>query len=91
MGILKDGSRPNAATVFINWMLSREGQELYSKAMRQATRRVDVDTKWMAAVGRKAVKDFLTVEEYNKMRNHLEDKVVNVRKPAAKFARKIVK
>jgi hypothetical protein len=36
-------------------------------------------------------KDFLTVEEYHRVRNHLEDKVVNVRWPAAKFAEAILK
>jgi hypothetical protein len=58
--------------------------------MKQATRRLDVDTKWMSQVGVDAAKDVMTLEEYHRVRNHLEDKVINVRRPAAKFAEKIL-
>ncbi len=91
IGIIKDSPHPNAAIIFVNWLLSKEGQDLFTKAMRQATRRFDVDTRWLSKVGKRAAKDSLTVDEYNKARNHLEDKVKSVRYPAAKFARKIVK
>jgi hypothetical protein len=70
--------------------LSKEGQEFYAKVMKQATRRLDVDTKWMSQVGVDAAKDVMTLEEYHRVRNHLEDKVINVRRPAAKFAEKIL-
>jgi ABC-type Fe3+ transport system substrate-binding protein len=33
---------PNAAKVFINWLLTREGQTAYSTAMQEASRRLDV-------------------------------------------------
>ena len=56
------------------------------KVMRQATRRLDVDTKWLQEHGVHAAKDTLTVEEYHRVRNHLEDKYNGVRLPAAKFA-----
>ena len=35
---------PNAATVFLNWVLGKEGQTAWSKAMDHASRRVDVPT-----------------------------------------------
>ena len=35
---------PNAATVFINWLLSKDGQTAYSTAMTASSRRVDVST-----------------------------------------------
>jgi ABC-type Fe3+ transport system substrate-binding protein len=91
IGIVKGPPHPNAAKVFLNWFLSKEGQELFVKVMRQATRRLDVDTKWLQEHGVHAAKDVLTVEEYHRVRNHLEDKYVKVRLPAAKFAEQILK
>lgn len=35
---------PNAATVFLNWLLSKDGQMAYSAAMTAASRRLDVPT-----------------------------------------------
>lgn len=91
VGVLKDPPHPNAAKVFLNWLLSKDGQELYGRVMRHATRRLDVDTKPMVEVGVQAAKDFLTLDEYYRVRNHLEDKCVRIREPAAKFAEKILK
>ncbi|MGH7833828.1 MAG: ABC transporter substrate-binding protein, partial [Candidatus Binatia bacterium] len=51
LGIIKDRPHPNAARVFVNWLLGKEGQELYTKAMGQATRRLDVETKWLREFG----------------------------------------
>ncbi len=56
--IVKNSPHPNATKVFVNWLFSKEGQEIYGKAMGQATRRLDVDTKWMAAHGVRASKDY---------------------------------
>jgi iron(III) transport system substrate-binding protein len=90
LGIVKNHPHPNATKLFVNWFLSKEGQEFYAKVMKQATRRLDVDTKWMAQVGVEAAKDVMSVAEYHRVRNHLEDKVINVRRPAAKFAEQIL-
>jgi ABC-type Fe3+ transport system substrate-binding protein len=90
IGIVKNAPHPNAAKVFVNWLLGKQGQELYVKVMRQATRRLDVDTKWLQEHGVHAAKDTLTVEEYHRVRNHLEDKYNGVRLPAAKFAEQIL-
>jgi ABC-type Fe3+ transport system substrate-binding protein len=91
IGIVKNPPHPHAAKVFVNWLLSKEGQELYAKVMHQSTRRLDVDTKWLQEYGVRAAKDVMTVEEYHKVRNHLEDKYTQVRIPAAKFAEQILK
>ena len=91
IGIVKNPPHPNAARVFVNWFLSKEGQELYVKVMHQSTRRLDVDTKWLREFSVQAAKDVMTVEEYHKVRNHLEDKYTRVRLPSAKFAEQILK
>ena len=90
IGIVKNPPHPYAAKVFVNWLLGKQGQELYVKVMHQSTRRLDVDTKWLQEHGVKAAKDVLTVEEYHRVRNHLEDKYTRVRLPAAKFAEQIL-
>ena len=40
---------PNAATVFINWFLGKEGQTAWSTAVNQASRRLDVPTNHLPA------------------------------------------
>jgi ABC-type Fe3+ transport system substrate-binding protein len=90
LGIIKDPPHPNATKVFINWFLSREGQDWYGKIMQNGTRRLDVNTKWLKETGVSAAKDALTVQEYHRVRNHLEDKYTNVRVPAGKFAEMIL-
>jgi ABC-type Fe3+ transport system substrate-binding protein len=91
LGIVKDPPHPNATKVFINWFLSKEGQEWYGKVMQNGTRRLDVDTQWLKELGVQAAKDALSIEEYHRLRNHLEDKYTKVRVPAGKFAETILK
>ena len=88
--VLKNAPHANAMKVFVNWFLSREGQEVYTRAMHQATRRLDVDVKWLREVGVTAAKDALTVEQYYKRENQSEDKINRLREPAAVLARKLV-
>ena len=90
LGVIKDPPHPNATKVFINWFLGREGQDWYSRIMQNGTRRLDVDTKWLKDTGISAAKDALTVQEYHRVRNHLEDKYTKVRVPAGKFAETIL-
>ena len=73
----------------MNWLLSKEGQNLYSKAFGQATRRLDVDTEWMSEIGVRPAKDNITIEEFYKGQNAIEEKDLTVRRPALEFARKI--
>lgn len=88
--VLKNAAHPNAAKLFLNWFLSREGQEVYSRAMRQATRRLDVDTKFLGEFGVLPAKDHLTLEQYYKRENQSEDKINRLREPAAALARKLL-
>ena len=88
--VLKNAPHPNAMKLFVNWFLSREGQEVYSRAMHQATRRLDVDVKWLREVGVTAAKDALTIEQYYKLENQSEDKIKRLREPAAALARKLL-
>lgn len=87
---LKNAAHPNATKLFLNWFLSREGQEVYTRAMHQATRRLDVDTKYLREFGVLPAKDHLTVEQYYKRENQSEDKIHRLREPAAALARKLL-
>jgi len=46
--LINKAPHPNAATVFINWLLSKEGQMAWSKASGYASRRTDVATDHLA-------------------------------------------
>ena len=91
LSVIKNAPHPNALKLFVNWLLSKEGQEIYGKAMGQATRRLDVDTKWLTKFSIRASKDFLTVEENNRLENYGEDTVTEVWGKGTKFAQEILK
>jgi ABC-type Fe3+ transport system substrate-binding protein len=42
--LLKKAPHPNAATVFVNWLLTKEAQTAWSQALYHMSRRVDVPT-----------------------------------------------
>jgi iron(III) transport system substrate-binding protein len=88
--LLKEAPHPNATKVFVNWFLGKEGQEIFGRAMGQGTRRLDVDTQWLKEFGVIAAKDSLTPDQYPKLENQSEEKIVKVREPAAEFARKLL-
>lgn len=88
--IIKGAPHPNAAKVFLNWFLGQEGQETYSRAMGQGTRRLDVDTQWLKEFGVIAAKDNLTMDQYSKLENQSEEKILRTREPAAEVARKLL-
>jgi ABC-type Fe3+ transport system substrate-binding protein len=88
--ILKNAPHPNAAKVFVNWLLSRDGQEVFSRAMGVASRRLDIDTKWLKAYGVIAAKDFLTIDQFYKYENQSEEKIYKIREPGAAVARKLL-
>lgn len=90
LAIFKNAPHPNALRVFVNWLLGKEGQEIYSKALGQGTRRLDVDTKWLREFGVIAAKDKLTLDEFTKLENQSEDKIRNIREPGAALARKLL-
>ena len=88
--IMKNPPHPNGTKVFVNWLLGREGQEVFSKAIGQGTRRLDVDTKWLQEFGVLAAKDGLTLEQYYRLENQSEEKVHKLRQPGAELARKLL-
>ena len=90
LAVVKNPPHPNATKLFVNWLLSKEGQEIYSRVLLHGTRRLDVDTKWMAKQGVEASKDYLSVKDNERLRNYLEDKCVEIRLKSQKFAAKIL-
>ncbi len=90
IAVVKNPPHPNAAKVFVNWLLSKEGQELYGKAMTQGTRRLDVNTEWLKAFGNQGCKDVMTVEDYYRLETHLESSVKKIRSPATALANKVL-
>ncbi len=90
VAIIKGAPHPNAAKVFVNWFLGQEGQEIYSRAMGQATRRLDVDTQRLKKFGVVAAKDNLTLDQYTKLENQSEEKILKTRELATELARKLL-
>jgi iron(III) transport system substrate-binding protein len=90
VAIIKGAPHPNATKVFVNWFLGQEGQETYSRAMGQGTRRLDVDTHWLKDFGVIAAKDNLTPDQYPKLENQSEEKILKIREASAELARKLL-
>jgi iron(III) transport system substrate-binding protein len=88
--ILKNAPHPNATRVFVNWLLGRDGQEIFSRGMGVGTRRLDIDTKWLTEFGVIASKDRLTLDQFYKLENQSEEKIHKIREPAAVVARKLL-
>ena len=89
LAILRNVSHPNATKVFVNWLLSKEGQTAFTKAMGQPTRRFDVDTQWTREFGHVAAKEGLTPEKFDELENGSEEVVNKFRKPAMALAEKL--
>jgi ABC-type Fe3+ transport system substrate-binding protein len=47
--LFNNAPNPNAARVFVNWLLSKDGQTVYSTSTDQASRRLDVPTDHLPA------------------------------------------
>jgi len=91
LAIIKAPPHPNSSRVFVNWLLNREGQELVSKALGQATRRLDVDTHFLREFGTIAAKDVMSINDFLQIENQSEEKLDKVRDPAAKVAQVLLK
>ena len=91
LAIIKAPAHPNSTKVFVNWLLGREGQEAVSRALGQATRRLDVDTRFLRESGTIAAKDVMSVNDFLQIENQSEEKLDKVREPAAKVARALLK
>jgi iron(III) transport system substrate-binding protein len=88
--VFKNQPHPNATKVFINWLLSHDGQEIFARSMGVGTRRLDVPTKWLKEYGVISGKDFLTLDQFYKLENQSEEKINKIRGPAAAVARKLL-
>lgn len=91
LAIIKAPAHPNSTKVFVNWLLGREGQEIVSRALGQATRRLDVDTRFLRESGTIAAKDVMPVNDFLQIENQSEEKLDKVREPAAKVAHALLK
>jgi iron(III) transport system substrate-binding protein len=60
LGLLNNAPHPNAAKVFVNWMASKEGGELYARARGAASTRNDIDESFLDpdVIPREGVKYF---------------------------------
>ena len=45
VGLFKNAPHPNAAKLFINWLASKEGLEVYARAVKWSPTRTDIDEK----------------------------------------------
>jgi iron(III) transport system substrate-binding protein len=88
--VIKNPPHPNAAKVFANWLLGRDGQELFGRTMAVGSRRLDVGTKWLDEFGVIAFKDSLTVEQFHRLANHSEEEVYKLREQGAAAARRLL-
>jgi iron(III) transport system substrate-binding protein len=68
---------PNAARVFVNWLLTKDGQTAYSTSMDQASRRLDVATDHLPVEG-------VLKTDVNYWATYTED-VVNMPPPLAEL------
>ena len=88
--VIKNPPHPNAAKVFANWLLGRDGQELFGRTMAVGSRRLDVGTKWLNEFGVIASKDSLTVEQFHRLENDSEEKIYKLREQGGVAARRLL-
>ena len=81
LAIIKAPAHPNSTKVFVNWLLSRDGQEVFSRGLAQATRRLDVDTRWLRELGTIAAKDTLSVEDFWRVENQSKKNSIKFANP----------
>jgi iron(III) transport system substrate-binding protein len=76
--LINKGPHPNAATVFINWLLTREGQIAWSKAMNHVSRRVDVPTDhlYSYSIPKPGMKYWIGYSEKAQTRSAEEEKIL---------------
>jgi iron(III) transport system substrate-binding protein len=91
LAIIKGPAHKDSTKIFVNWLLGREGQEIVSRALGQATRRLDVDTRFLKEFGTIAAKDVMSVDDFLQIENQSEEKLDKVREPATKLAHALLK
>jgi ABC-type Fe3+ transport system substrate-binding protein len=75
--LMNKAPHPNAATVFINWLLGREGQTTWTRAVNQPSHRVDVPTDHLPAylIPKRGVQYWVAYYENEVRRSPEEDKI----------------
>jgi iron(III) transport system substrate-binding protein len=80
--LVKDSPNPNAATVLLNWLASKEGQEIFSEFTGHPSRRIDVGTKGVPShrIPSPALDylDTYTYEFYTKKRPEISKKLTEL-------------
>ncbi|HEY1372549.1 MAG TPA: extracellular solute-binding protein [Candidatus Binatia bacterium] len=76
--LINKAPHPNAATVFLNWLLTKDAQTLWSKAMNHVSRRLDVPTDHLFTymVPKPGVKYWAGYSEKAQTRTPEEEKVL---------------
>lgn len=76
--LINKAPHPNAAKVFLNWLLGKEGQTAWSKAMNHSSRRLDIPTDHLPpyTVPKPGVKYWLNDMEENASRTPEEEKIL---------------
>lgn len=75
--LMNKAPHPNAATVFINWLLGKEGQTTWTKAVNQPSHRLDVPTNHLPAylIPKRGVSYWVAYYENEVRRSPEEDKI----------------
>lgn len=65
LAVFKKAAHPNATRVFVNWLLTKEGQTIFAKGVDQQSARLDVPTNFLTPSGLResGVKSFDTRSE----------------------------
>lgn len=81
VGIIDSAPHPNAAKIFANWIASKEGSEVFNRAMGTAPTRSDIDESFLPPeiIPRQGVQYFdtydweFTVTKKEKVRQHMRE------------------
>ena len=80
--LVKDSPHPSGATVLLNWLASKEGQEIFSQATGHPSRRIDVGSKGVPShrIPNPAIVylDSYTYEFYSKKRPEISKKLTEL-------------
>lgn len=77
VSLFNNAPHPNASRVFLNWLLSKDGQLLFSQAILQQSARLDIPTAGLPPdlVRQPGVKYFVTFDEAGLARRTVTDKM----------------
>lgn len=80
--LIKDSPHPNGATILVNWLASKEGQEIFAQATGHPSRRTDVGMKGIPPHRVPAAKteylDSYTAEFYSQKRPEISKKLAEL-------------